>query len=146
MNQSISKSNIIFSRNENDYSPDEIVRVTIVVKENANKQQVIENLCEIMKNEASFELHNPKLSENVFTVNVKYSLIETIKTVDGVKDVAVSESVGFHDDSSYEENHVNEIVVQQDKGFFYEHKNEVIVLGAVIVIALVFLGKKALRK
>ena len=127
---------------KSQYNSNDTVRVTVVIEEGYNKQDVIDAVCELFKNESSFELHNAKVAEDVFSVNVKASYIELINDVDGVKVAEISGKVDLTDENQSDltlELEKKDETVTEDYTSYY-------VLGGIVFVAVLFLGIKKLFK
>lgn len=82
---------------QNNYSQNDIVRVTVVIKDDAKKDEVIKELKEQMKDEESFQIHNSNLDEHTFTIQLKYSLLDALKDVQGIKTYKATQIVELHE-------------------------------------------------
>lgn len=125
---------------KSQYGPMDVVRVTVVIEDGYNKQDVIDAVCEALKNEPSFEVHNAKVAEDVFSVNVKAAAVELIEDVDGVKVAEISKKVEMtvEGPSNTIELEKKEDTVTNNTPFY--------VLGGIVFVAVLFLGIKKFRK
>lgn len=132
----------------NAYNPDDIVRVTVVIEDGADKDEVIRLLSEKMKNEPSFELHDTKLSKNTFTLNIKYSLVDSLKEIEGVQEVSLTRKADLHES---EESSVTPSVDQkelevQDKSSFFSNIGLEAAVGIAAVLVLALVVKRFYKK
>lgn len=127
---------------KSQYNPTDTVRVTVVVEEGYNKQDVIDAVSELLKNEPTFEMHNEKVAEDVFSVNVKASFVELINEVEGVKVAEATKKVDLTDKNESNltiELEKKEETVTNDYTSYY-------VLGGIVFVAVLFLGIKKFFK
>lgn len=127
---------------KSQYNLTDTVRVTIVVDEGYNREDVIDAVCELMKDEPTFEVHNFKVAEDVFSVNVKASAVELIENVEGVKTVEITKTVNLTNDNQSEltlELEKNEETVTNDYASFY-------IVGGIVFVAVLILGMKKFIK
>ncbi|MGN1343630.1 MAG: hypothetical protein ACI4U3_03570 [Traorella sp.] len=131
---------------ENNYTivrnPDEIVRVTIMIQEGYDKEDVIQRVSQAMENK-DFELHNTKISDQMFTANVAYCLVDEIKNIEGVASVKISKQAETTSTPS-EENTTQtatEIQPQEENNLVY-----VYVAGGIFVALVLFIVFRILKK
>ena len=118
--------------NPNQYNPTDIVRVTVTIKEGANKEEVIQTVSKEMEG-LSFELHNTVIYDKGFTANVQYSLIEKLENIKGVECVKISKKAELTSPSI---NQTVEIQPQEepiDTTPFIVGGLGIIILGALIL-------------
>lgn len=127
-----------------NYQPDDIVRVTIVVEEDVDKNQIIENLKEIMKKEESFQVHAPNLSNTTFTIQIRYDKVEELNKIEGIKSATVTKKVELHTDSSNSEQTISQEIENPKQDFL--NKPEIVLLGAITIGILVYAGLKKIKK
>ena len=125
---------------KSQYNANDVVRVTVVVEEGYSKQDVIDAVCEMMKDEPTFKLHNAKVAEDVFSVNVKASAVNMIEDVDGVKLVEITKKVDLtsNNELTLELEKKEETVTNDYTSFYF--------LGGIVFVAVLFLGIKKLKK
>ena len=125
---------------KSQYNANDVVRVTVVVEEGYSKQDVIDAVCEMMKDEPTFKLHNAKVAEDVFSVNVKASAVNMIEDVDGVKLVEITKKVDLTNDNELTlELEKKEETVTNDYTSFY-------FLGGIVFVAVLFLMIKKFKR
>ena len=133
-----------------EYKPDNIVRVTVVIEDGADKNKVIELLCEKMKDEPSFDLHNTKLSENTFTLDIKYSLVDSLKEIEGVKEVTLTKRVNLHENEGAsigsESVEREEVKIQKEGSFFSDFGTQTVIMGVAVVLVVALIVKKVHKK
>ena len=131
---------------ENNYTivrdPDEIVRVTIMIQEGYDKEDVIDRVCQAMENK-TFELHNTKISDQMFTANVAYCLVDEIESIEGVASVKISKQAETTSTPSKENTHqtTNEIQPQEENNLV-----PVYAAGGILVALLLLLVFRKLKK
>lgn len=127
----------------NTYYPNDIVRISIVIKEDVSKEQVIEDVKKVMKDSASFKIQSTTLGDNVFTADVAYSNIELIESVEGVDEVRIMNRVTLHEEK--EENTVSVEVHENEKVGSMSIEVGLIATALVGAVILMVWGMKKLR-
>lgn len=125
---------------KSQYNANDVVRVTVVVEEGYSKQDVIDAVCEMMKDEPTFKLHNAKVAEDVFSVNVKASAVNMIEDVDGVKLVEITKKVDLtsNNELTLELEKKEEAVTNDYTSFYF--------LGGIVFVAVLFLMIKKFKR
>lgn len=130
------------------YGPNDIVRVTIVIDDNSDRENVINELKEFMKDESSFHIHNPKLNNYTFTIELKYSLVDSLNEVKGIKTFELTQQVGLHQNNTGSEETIQQELIKPGKPqeTKVSMKLEYTAIGLIVLCIVISLGLVRFKK